>query len=157
MGTVRPVAASQGTQSFMGSDATYDDMSTREVDEDIHELLSETEAKNDFKNCAKVKSTPKDAKSSQYAYRISWVDKDTWVPVYVEMYSKKTGKVCKTMEVKKLENISGYNTPLETEMINLETGHRTQLVMNKERLIFDKPLNPAYFSKGFLQNGKVAK
>ncbi len=157
VGTVRPVAASQGSQSFMGSDSTYDDMSTREVDDDTHELLAETEAKNGFKNCAKVKSTPKDEKSSQYSYRISWVDKDTWVPVYVEMYSKKTGKICKTLEVKNLKVISGYPTPLFNEMTNVETGHKTQLVMSEERLVFDKPINPAYFSKGFLQNGKVAK
>lgn len=157
VGTVRPVAASQGSSSFMGSDATYDDMSTRDVDEDTHELLAETEAKGQFKNCAKVKSTPKDAKSSQYAYRISWVDKDTWVPVYVEMYSKKNGKVCKTLEVKNLKVIKGYPTPLENEMTNLETGHKTRLVMSEERLKFDEPINPAYFSKGFLQNGKVAK
>ena len=157
VGTVRPVAASQGSQSFMGSDATYDDMSTREVDDDVHELLAETEAKNAFKNCAKVKSTPKDAKSSQYAYRISWVDKETWVPVYVEMYSKKTGKVCKTLEVKNLKVIKGYPTPLENEMTNVETGHKTQLIMSEDRLKFDEPINPAYFSKGFLQNGKVSK
>lgn len=158
VGTVRPIAASQGTQSFMGSDATYDDMSTREVDEDTHELLAETEEKNGY-TCAKVKSTPKDAKSSQYAYRINWVDKETWVPVYVEMYSKKTGKVCKTLEVKKLKVIKGYPTPLETEMTDCETGHRTQLLMNEQRLIFDdqSKVPPAVFSKAFLQNGKLSK
>ena len=156
VGTIRPVAASQGSQSFMGSDATYDDMSTREVDEDTHELLAETEEKNGYANCAKVKSTPKDAKSSQYQYRISWVDKETWVPVYVEMYNKK-GNLCKTLEVKNLKVIKGYPTPLENELTNTETGHKTQLIMSEERLKFDEPINPAYFSKGFLQNGKVSK
>lgn len=157
VGTVRPVAASQGSSSFMGSDATYDDMSTRAVDADTHELLAEKEAKNGFANCAKVKSTPKDLKEAQYAYRISWVDKDTWVPVYVEMYSKKTGKICKVLEVKSLKVIKGYPTPLVNEMTNLETGHKTQLLMTEDRLKFDEPINPAYFSKGFLQNGKVSK
>lgn len=156
VGTVRPIAASQGSSSFMGSDATYDDMSTREVDQDTHELLAETEAKNGFSNCAKVKSTPKNPKDSQYLYRISWVDKNTWVPVYVEMYDKK-GELLKTLEVKSLKNINGYNTPLLNEMVNVQTGHKTRLIMDENRLRFDQPINPAYFSKAFLQNGKVSK
>ena len=109
VGTVRPVAARQGSQSFMGSQ-----------------------------------------------YRISWDDKETWVPVYVEMYNKK-GNLCKTLEVKNLKVIKGYPTPLENELTNTETGHKTQLIMSEERLKFDEPINPAYFSKGFLQNGKVSK
>ncbi len=152
---VRPVAASEGSSSFMGTDATYDDMSTRDVDDDVHELLAETEAKNGFKNCAKVKSTPKDLKKSQYSYRIGWVDKDTWVPVYVEMYDKK-GKLVKTLEVKSLKVINGYPTPLENVMTNVQTGHSTRLVMDEKKLVFDKPQNPKIFTEAFLANGAKA-
>ena len=42
----RRIAASEGTKSFMGTDATYDDMSSREVEEDNHEMVNENEEKN---------------------------------------------------------------------------------------------------------------
>ena len=64
VGTVRPVAASQGSSSFMGSDATYDDMSTRDVDEDTHELLAETEAKGQFKIAQKSSPLRKTQKAA---------------------------------------------------------------------------------------------
>ena len=73
------------------------------------------------------------------------------------MYSKKTGKICKTLEVKSLKVIKGYPTPLVNEMTNLETGHKTQLLMTEDRLKFDEPINPAYNSKRSLQNGNVSK
>lgn len=149
---VRPVAAAEGSSSFMGTDATYDDMSTRGIDEDTHELLAETETKNGF-TCAKVKSTPKDMKSAQYSYRISWVDKATWTPVYVEMYDKKDDKLVKTLEVKKLKVINGYPTPIENLMTNVKTGHSTRLAMDETKLVFDKPVNPKVFTEAFLANG----
>ena len=37
----RRVNSSEGDKSFTGTDATYDDMSTRELDDDTHELLKE--------------------------------------------------------------------------------------------------------------------
>lgn len=148
---VRPVAAAEGSSSFMGTDATYDDMSTRAIDDDTHELLAE-EAKGSYKNCAKVKSTPKDAKSSQYAYRISWVDKDTWVPIYIEMYDKK-GDLTKILEVQSVKTIKGYPTPLVNYMKNVKTGHATRITMDETKLVFDKPVNPKVFTDAFLANG----
>ena len=39
--TTRRVNSSEGSKSFTGTDASYDDMSTRELDDDTHELLAE--------------------------------------------------------------------------------------------------------------------
>ncbi len=78
--STRRVASSDGSKSFVGTDFTYDDMSTREVGDDTHELLKESEDKGNFKDLYVVKSTPKDPKSSQYSYRISWVTKDAFIP-----------------------------------------------------------------------------
>ena len=54
--TTRRVNSSEGSKSFTGTDASYDDMSTRELDDDTHELLAE-ENKNGY-DCWKIKSTP---------------------------------------------------------------------------------------------------
>ena len=67
--STRRVNSSEGSKSFMGTDATYDDLTTRTIDQDTHELLKE-ESKNGY-DCWNIKSTPVDKGSSQYAYRIT--------------------------------------------------------------------------------------
>ena len=81
---VRRIAAEEGGQSFMGSDFTYDDMSSRDIDDDVHTLLREENL--DGVPCYVVKSVPKDAKNSQYHHRVSWVRKDNFIPIRVEIY-----------------------------------------------------------------------
>ncbi|MCR5607219.1 MAG: outer membrane lipoprotein-sorting protein [Treponema sp.] len=156
-GDPRKLAASNGGDSFMGSDATYDDMSTRELDDDSHELLAESESKNGY-TCYKVKSTPipSKAKDSQYSYRIQWIDKATNVPVYAEMYDKK-GELVKVLTVEKLEKKTGktgktYDIPVSTLLHNVQKNHKTRMIMGKLEL--DAGVPAKYFSQSFLKNGK---
>jgi hypothetical protein len=154
--TTRRIASSEGNKAFMGTDATYDDMSTRDVDEDTHEMIDENAAKNGY-TCYQVKSTPKDAANSQYQYRVQWIDKKTNVPVYAEMYDKK-GTLVKVLTVEKLEAKTGedgkntYNTPMSTLLTNVQTGHSTRLII--KQLILDKPLPDRVFTQSFLNTGK---
>lgn len=148
--STRRIASSEGDKSFMGTDATYDDMSERKIDEDTHELISE-EAKNGF-DCYKVQSTPVDAKTSQYKYRMQWIDKKTLLPIYVELYDKK-GKLEKVLQVKEIKAISGYNIPMNNEIMNVQTGHSTRLIIRQIEL--DKPIPDKLFSTNFLNTGRL--
>lgn len=151
--TTRRIASSDGSKPFVGTDFSYDDLSTREVDEDTHELLRE-ETKGAF-DCYVVKSTPVDPKDSQYLYRVSWVDKKTWIPIFIELYDKK-GNLEKTSEIKRIEQKTGnstYNIPMEQIMTNVQTGHSTSLkIVNIE---VDKPLADGYFTPNFLNTGRL--
>ena len=152
----RRVAASDGSKSFVGTDFSYDDMSTRKVEDDTHELLKESEDKGNFKDLYVVKSTPKDPKSSQYSYRISWVTKDAWIPTYIEMYDKK-GKLLKVNEIKALKKVPGtnnrvYNVPMENVMTNVQTKHATSMKM--VNITVDQPLPDRTFTTDFLLTGK---
>ncbi len=156
--STRRVAASEGSKAFMGTDASYDDMSTREVDEDVHEMISEKEEKNGF-TCWVVKSTPKDEKSSQYSYRKNWIDQATNYPIYTEMYDKK-GKLLKTLTLEKLEKKTGetgktYDIPMQEYMKNVQTGHSTRLIIQQLKL--DSPVPASVFTQNFLNTGKVTK
>ena len=155
--STRRVASSEGDKAFVGTEFSYDDMSSREVGDDTHELLKESEDKGNFKDLYVVKSTPKDAKSSQYAYRISWVTKDAYIPTYIEMYDKK-GKLLKVNEIKSIQKMPGtkdriYNVPMENVMTNVQTGRSTILKMIKIEL--DKPLPDGYFTPNFLNTGRL--
>lgn len=155
--STRRIAASEGSKSFMGTDASYDDMSTREVDKDNHEFVTGEGAqeKNGFQ-CWVVKSTPKDPKSSQYLYRINWIDQATNYPIYTEMYDKK-GKLLKTLTMEKLEKRKGetgveYDMPIQEYMQNVQTGHSTRLTILK--LVLDKAVPDRFFTSSFLNTGK---
>lgn len=146
----RRIASSEGSKSFMGTDATYDDMSSREVDEDTHELLEEKTV-NGY-DCYVVKSTPVDPDGSQYQYRISSVDKKTMVPVFVQMFDKK-GKLVKELTVEKIQNINGYDIPMANYLKNVQTGHSTRMVITNIEV--DKPVPDKVFTQNFLNTGRL--
>ncbi len=149
----RRVNSSEGSKSFMGTDATYDDLSTREIDEDDHQYEGEETKKvgSATYECYKVKEVPYDKKSSQYSYRITWVDKETYVPVYTEMYDK-NGKLIKVLEVPVIKNVDGYTITMATKLTNVQTGHYTTLTIKKLQL--DKPIPERVFTSSFLNTGK---
>lgn len=152
--SVRRVNSSEGSKSFMGTDATYDDLSSRKLEEDEHEFLREetyTVSNGTSYECNVVKNTPIDKKSSQYSYRIVWVDKKTDCPVHSEMYDK-NGKLIKTLDVLKLENINGYDVPTENILKNVQNGHSTSLKILK--IVVDKPIPERVFTQQFLSTGK---
>ena len=152
--SVRRVNSSEGSKSFMGTDATYDDLSSRKLEEDEHEFLREetyTVSNGTSYECNVVKNTPIDKKSSQYSYGIVWVDKKTDCPVHSEMYDK-NGKLIKTLDVLKLENINGYDVPMENILKNVQNGHSTSLKILK--IAVDKPIPERVFTQQFLSTGK---
>jgi hypothetical protein len=146
---VRRIASSDGDKSFMGTDMTYDDMETREVEQDNHELLGEETF--DKWNCYKVKGTSKDSEDSQYAYRITWFDKDSWYPVKVEMYDK-SETLLKVMTVEDLQTVDGYLTPMSVYMENVQTNHATRVSMMK--IVYDEEVSDRLFTTNYLESGR---
>ena len=149
MKKVRRIASSDGSKSFMGSDASYDDMETRDIDRDSHDLVRE-ESFSSW-DCYVVKGQAIDPDDSQYAYRLTWFDKETFYPVKVEMYDKQEN-LEKVMTVKDLQNIDGHWTPIDTIIKNVQNGHSTEMkVLNIE---FDKPVSKKMFTTQFLSTGR---
>jgi outer membrane lipoprotein-sorting protein len=153
--SVRRVNSSEGSKSFLGTDATYDDLSTRDVEEDEHTYLKD-ETKNGY-DCYNIKEVPKDPKSSQYAWRLTWIDKKTMYPIYTEMYDKNDALV-KTLTVEKIEKHGDYDIPMTNTLVNVKTGHKT--VMDIRKVLVDneigggKGLPASIFTQNFLNTGK---
>ena len=152
--SVRRVNSSEGSKSFMGSDATYDDLSTRDVSEDDREYLREekmtVESGKEY-DCYVIKEIPHDKKGTQYNYRMVWVDKETMYPIHTEMYDK-NDKLVKVLEVLNIQKIDGYDMPMENKLKNVQTGHSTTLKILKVEV--DKPLPDRVFTQNFLTTGK---
>lgn len=148
--TVRRIASSEGSKSFMGSDATYNDLETRDLDWDIHEYLGDKTI-NGY-DCFMVKSTAKDSDDSQYSYRISYIDNNSYVPVRVEMFDK-TENLYKVLDVNKLQQIDNYWIPMVNTMENVQSGHSTVLTILKIEV--DTPLSDKIFTSSFLKTGRA--
>jgi hypothetical protein len=149
--TVRRIASSDGKKAFMGTDATYDDMGTREVTEDTHTYMND-ESCNGF-DCYVVKSVAIDMGDSQYSHRVSWIDKNSYVPVKIEMYDKESDALYKVLSVNELKQIKGYWIPSSNTMENVQTGHST--VVKILQIELDKKLSSKMFTSNFLKTGRA--
>ena len=153
--SVRRVNSSEGSKAFMGSDATYDDLTTRDVSEDEHQYIGEEKMKVESGkeyDCYKIKEIPIDKKGTQYNYRMVWVDKETMYPIHTEMFDK-NDKLVKVLEVLDIQKISGYDMPMENKLTNVQTGHSTTLKIAKV-VALDKEIPARYFTQNFLTTGK---
>ena len=148
--TVRRIAGAEGSKSFMGTDADYDDLETRKIEQDTHTLLGEETV--DSYQCWKVESVPVDPKSSRYSKKIAYIDKGTSVPVKAEMYDKK-GKLLKVLHVETLEQKQNYWIPMKSKLTNVQTNHSTVLEILKIEI--DKPINDQLFTQNFLNTGRL--
>lgn len=125
---VKRVAADDKRSSFVGSDFTYEDISGRDADEEKHSLLRED--KLDERSVFVLESRPKEA--ATYSKRISWIDRERWLPLKEEYYDSE-GKLQRTFKAEKVEDIGGHWTVTGRSMVNAQTGHRTDVTFTSVR------------------------
>jgi len=147
---VRRIAASEGSGSFMGTDFSYDDISSadRDVSLDNHKLLREEKFQS--KDCYVIESTPKDS-SYQYSKMIQWIDKESFVTYRVELYDKK-GTQVKLLEIMELKEVQGRLAATVTRMTTLAAGTSTSL--NVGTLKYDDPIPEGVFTTNYLETGR---
>ena len=157
--TTRRVAATERQKSFMGFDYAYDDMSLRDVDADTHEMLDANETRkvgNTTYNCWSIKSTPKKKNDGGYSYRITHVDKNSYIPVFIEFFDKKKAplKTWACTELRQSTSTIGkkYWIRWDNMMTNLQTGHSTRVHLNKQVLDVEQP--DRLFTQNWLNTGK---
>ncbi len=148
--TVRRIAGAEGSKGFVGTDATYNDIETRKIDQDTHTLLGE-EKINGY-DCWKIESVSVDPKDSQYSKKISYIDKNTYIPIKAEMYDKKNA-LLKELVIEKLEQKGEYWIPTKGFLKNVQTNHTTSVEILK--LEIDKPIDDKIFTQNFLNTGRM--
>jgi outer membrane lipoprotein-sorting protein len=150
LGKVRRVASSEGSNSFMGTDLSFDDISStdREASEDTNTLLREEKLNGN--DCYVIQSVAKDA-SYQYSKAIQWVDKSSNIIWKMEMYDKK-GSLLKRFEVKKVEDKQGRLTPMESIMTTIPDNTSTTIYVDKIK--YDDPVPEGAFTPKYLETGK---
>ena len=127
--TRRISGSSSKTDYFMGTDFTYDDMGSRNVDEDNHKLLRE-ETKDGHK-CWVVESVPVD-KREIYSRKVSWIRQDCMTAIYVEYYDK-LNKLHRVLTINEVKQVEGFWTVLKMEMKNVQTEHSTIITVKNPK------------------------
>ena len=145
--TRRISGKSSKTDYFMGSDFTYDDMSTRSVDEEKHDLLRE-EMLGEYK-CWVVNSVPSN-KDEIYSRRVTWIRQDCFMVVRAEYYDK-LDKLHRLLTVSQIEKIQGFWTMHLMQMENVQTGHKTIIRMDDQK--YDLNISQNLFTVSKLEKG----
>lgn len=144
---VRRIAASDERTSFVGSHFFYEDVSGRSPSEDAHELVETTDT------YYVLKSTPKDPASVEFDHYVSWIHKETLIPVRTE-YHKAEGGPYRRYEALKVETIDGRPTVTAARMADLERGGETTLTYSGVR--YDTGLDDDIFEERYLRNPPAA-
>jgi outer membrane lipoprotein-sorting protein len=151
IGKVRRLAASEGSGSFMGTDFSYDDISSasRGASLDAHTLLREENLNGS--PCYVIQSVPKDS-SYQYSKMILWITKDTNITVKIELYDKRNTLI-KVAEMSGLKDVQGRLTVTETKITTLASGTSTTIFMDIVK--YDDPIPESVFTTAYLETGRV--
>ncbi len=145
--TRRISGSSSKTDYFMGTDFTYNDMGSRNIDEDTHTLLREED--RDGQKCWVIESVPVD-KREIYSRKVTWIRQDCCVPIYVEFYDK-LDKLHRYLTISEISQVQGYWTKQHMEMKNVQTGHSTVIVLKNPQ--YDLKVDKSMFTVAKLEKG----
>jgi len=143
---VRPISTSGKGESFMGTELTYFDMGSHNVDDYTYTLLKEENVSNEA--CYVIEATPK--KVEFYSKVIAWIRKGNFVPAKADFYDPK-GQYLKQGLFDNIKNIKGINTPTHIEMRNVQNGRITILVLNN--IVYDSGLKDDIFTERYMTRG----
>ncbi len=127
---VRRISSKKKSDSFMGSDMSYEDMANRELDENTYKLLRE-EIYNE-QNCYVLEITPLPILNTAYSNHIAWISKDNLILLKEESFDK-TGKLFKQKSLEYIK-IKDYNTINKMIVRNTQKNHKTIIKFNNIEL-----------------------
>ncbi len=140
---VRRIAAEDERSSFVGSDYFYEDVSGRSASEDTHTL------KNTTDTYYVLRSEPKEPQLVEFHHYVSYIHKETFLPVQVN-YFKEDGTKYRQYEVNKVETVEGHPTVMKSTMRALTAGGHSTLTYTQ--VDYNVGLSPDIFSERYLRN-----
>ncbi len=96
-----------------------------------------------------MESAPKEKASAYFSRKVSWIDKETFLPLKEEYYDKR-GDLYKTFTADKIENIQDIPTIMKRTMLNTQNGHRTKVSYSKVK--YNVGLRDNIFSERYLRS-----
>lgn len=151
---VKRIASSDKSSSFMGSDFSYSDMTSRNVDDYSYEIMKEPEV--DGYKTWQLMVTPKNEKvveETGYTKSIVFIRQDNFVVVQALNYIK-LGDKLKYVKVLGLEKIDGIWTVTKMQAVTKKgrkTLHKT--ILEFTGIKYDQDLQESFFTTRTLERG----
>ncbi len=149
--TSRRIASANRSDTYMGTDFTYEDIADPKVEQSQyhilgHERLHDVEA-------SIIEAIPFDPKLKQesgYSKVIYWIDQTKDVLLKAEFYNR-AGTLFKRFTNFELERFGRYYRWRRSEMHDLQRNHRTVEEFSNRRI--DQGLSDHYFTVRYLERG----
>ena len=143
---VRQISTSGKGESFMGTELTFFDMGSQDINDYNFTLLKEEKVNNEI--CYVIKAVPK--KVEFYNEITLWIRKATFIPMKAAFYDTK-GQYLKQGLFLNVKSIQGINTPTHIEIYNEQNGRKTIIDLNN--IVYDSGLNDNTFTERFMMRG----
>ena len=128
---VKRIASKNKSGSFMGSEFSYEDLSSFNVDKYTYEGDAKT-VELEGKSLLETVRVPKD-KNSGYTKQVSWIDPETYLIARVDYYDRKKA-LLKTAVFSDYRNIDGVWRIGKITMSNHQNDKKTILVWENEKI-----------------------
>lgn len=143
---IKPISADDKNSSFVGSDFSYEDVSGRHWLEDNHQLLGDSTLNDRI--VFMIESTPKEAYKG-FSRKISFIDKENYLPLREEYYNKKDVLV-RIFTAEKIEEVNGINTISIRTMEDVKKKRRTTVSFSN--ISYNEGLEDNLFTERYLKN-----
>ena len=147
------IAGGDRSGSFMGSDFSYADMTTRPLNRYTNSIMKQTTVNGAPVWQIEAIPNEKEAKETGYTRSILFVRQDNYVPIRGVNWVKK-GKKLKYFDVERLELIDGIWVASQISMTTKQgkkTLHKTRI--RRENVTFNQPLEARLFTVRSLERG----
>lgn len=143
---VKRIATRDKRSSFAGSNFTYEDISGRRPDDDHHTLMKEEELNG--KSTYLIKNVPKEKRLVEFSYYMTWIDKETFLPLKAAYYDKRE-KLHRVISAEEVKIIQGFPTIIKAKAENLQTGHSTTIEFKD--VSYNLGIDESIFEERFLR------
>jgi outer membrane lipoprotein-sorting protein len=143
---VRQISSSGKGESFMGTELTFFDMGSHDIDEYTYTLIKEESVKGEM--CYVIEAIPK--KVEFYNKIVVWVRKGNFIPAKADFYDTK-GQYQKQGIFENVKNIKGINSPTHIEMHNVQNGRAT--IIDLSNIVYDSGLKEDIFTERYMTRG----
>src|SRR5262245_21602127 len=153
LGRVRRIAGAETQESFVGSDFTYEDIGGRELEDYTYAFADSGSTSwtpaggGPSRDAWRLESRRKDS-SAEFPRVVSTVLKDSYVVVGADIYNRRNEKQ-KVYTVRRLDQIEGIWTVMDSEIVNSLEKTRTELAV--ESMDYNVGLKEADFSRRELE------
>ena len=142
---IRRISAKKRSDSFMGSDMSFEDLSSRQMNEFQFFLIGQEVYES--RTCHLLESKPKEHIRTEYSRHITWVDSTLLIPLKEESYDK-SGQLLKEKYFS-YTIIKEYQILSKVHVTNIQKNHSTTL--NFDNIELDTGVSDDLFHERYLK------